>query len=315
MPETCFITGAAGFIGSHLVDRLLALGHRVIGIDNMLLGREENLATALGNPNFKFQRLDINKPEECVSFVKKCEWRAEMVWHMAANSDIQAGVANPDVDLTATFLTTYNTLKLMQTLGILRIAFASSSAIYGEHPGLLSEETGPVFPISNYGAMKLASEAIISAAVEKISGMAWIFRFPNVVGSRSTHGAIYDFIKKLRRTPAELQVLGDGTQQKPYLHVSELIDAMLLSWSKSKERRNCFNIGPASGTTSVRFIAESVVKAVSSKATIQYGSGGRGWVGDVPRFNYSIAKIQKLGWSPQLSSDQAVERAIAENVA
>jgi UDP-glucose 4-epimerase len=202
----------------------------------------------------------------------------------------------------------------MKAFAITKIAFASSSAIYGEHPGVLREETGPLFPISNYGAMKLASEGAISAAVEHLGGRAWIFRFPNVIGSRSTHGVIHDFIRKLRQNPAELEVLGDGTQQKPYLHVSELIDAMIFAWEKTRERVNCFNIGPTGSSTTVRFIAEAVVRAVAPKAKIKYGAGGRGWVGDVPRFDYSIAKIQKLGWTPKLNSDEAVELAIRENL-
>jgi UDP-glucose 4-epimerase len=314
MAGTCLVTGAAGFIGSHLVDRLLALGYRVVGIDNMLLGREENLAAALKNPRFTFRKLDVNQTPACLEFLKPLGAAWETLWHMAANSDIQAGGVNPDVDLTATFLTTYNSLKLMQELRIPEIAFASSSAIYGDHPGVLREETGPLFPISNYGAMKLASEAVISAAVERFAKRAWIFRFPNVIGARSTHGVIYDFLKKLKKTPGELEVLGDGTQQKPYLHVSELIEAMIFVYRKSKERLNCFNIGPPETSTTVRYIAEAVVRAASPSAKIKYGTAGRGWVGDVPKFQYSIDKIQKLGWSPKLTSNEAVEQAIRENL-
>ena len=313
MPATCLVTGAAGFIGSHLVDRLLSLGHRVIGIDNMLLGRKENLAGALRKQNFRFRELDANDVAGCLEFLKSERAGVQIVWHMAANSDIQAGGTNPDVDLNATFLTTYNVLKLMQTLGIGEIAFASSSAIYGLHDGLLHEDTGPLFPISTYGAMKLASEGVISAAVERFAKRGWIFRFPNVVGSRSTHGVIYDFVKKLKATSGELEVLGDGTQQKPYLHVSELIDAMVFAQGKAQERLNCYNIAPPTSSTTVRYIAEAVVRTVSPKAKIRYGAGSRGWVGDVPRFAYSIAKIQKLGWSPKMTSDEAVDLAIREN--
>ena len=311
---TCLVTGAAGFIGSHLVNRLLSLGYRVIGIDNMLLGRKENLAKASQNANLRFRELDANDVPGCVQFLKSEPGGVQMVWHMAANSDIQAGGRNPDVDLNATFLTTYNVLKLIQTLGIGEIAFASSSAIYGPHDGLLHEETGPLFPISTYGAMKLASEGVISAAVERFAKRAWIFRFPNVVGSRSTHGVIYDFLKKLKAKPNELEVLGDGTQQKPYLHVTELIDAMIFAQGKAQERLNCYNIAPPSSSTTVRYIAEAVVRVAAPKAKIRYTGGSRGWVGDVPRFAYSIAKIQKLGWSPKLSSDEAVNLAIRENL-
>src|SRR5437879_3470597 len=248
--ESFFVTGAAGFIGSHLVDRLLALGAGVIGVDNMVLGKRANLSAAFGNPNFVFRELDVNDYEKCARFLRGETARRpiDTVWHLAANSDIQAGGREPDVDLRLTFMTTYNVLKVMQAQGIRKLVFASSSAIYGEHEDVLREETGPLFPISNYGAMKLASEGIISAALERFLERAWICRFPNVVGGRATHGAIYDFIKTLQRNPAELEVLGDGTQEKPYLHVSELIDAMIYIFERSGNRLSCFNIAPVSGS-------------------------------------------------------------------
>jgi UDP-glucose 4-epimerase len=312
----CIVTGAAGFIGSHLVDRLLSFGYRVVGLDNMLLGRLGNLSQARQNPNFVFREMDVNDPARCIDFLKAESGGAEYqtLWHMAANSDIRAGGLNPEVDLTATFLTTFNSLKIMQALGIGQIAFASSSAIYGEHDGVLSEETGPLFPISNYGAMKLASEGIISAALERFAARGWIFRFPNVVGSRSTHGAIFDFLNKLKRNRDELEVLGDGTQEKPYLHVQELIDAMILIFQKAQDRLNYFNIATPDSSTTVRYIAEAVVRAAAPNAKIRYTGGTRGWIGDVPRFVYSIAKVQKLGWSPKLTSNQAIDRAISENL-
>jgi UDP-glucose 4-epimerase len=162
--------------------------------------------------------------------------------------------------------------------------------------------------------MKLASEGGITAALEQFLKQVWIFRFPNVVGGRATHGVIFDFLKKLRANSAELEVLGDGTQEKPYLHVSELVDAMLFIHGRGREKLNCFNIAPAQGATTVRFIAEAVVKAASPKARIRYTGGSRGWVGDVPKFSYSTEKLQALGWSPELTSNAAVERAIRENL-
>jgi UDP-glucose 4-epimerase len=310
------VTGAAGFIGSHLVDRLLALGARVIGVDNLVLGRRANLSQALGNANFSFQELDVNDGGACLEFLRAETARGPIrtVWHLAANSDIQAGGRNPDVDLNLTFMTTYNVLKMMQTLGIPRLVFASTSAIYGELGGPLREDSGPLFPISNYGAMKLASESIISAALEQFVERAWICRFPNVVGGRATHGAIYDFLKKLKAKPTELDVLGDGKQEKPYLHVSELIDAMLWIFQRTADRLNCFNIAPASGASTVRFIAEAVVRAAAPGAAIRYTGGSRGWVGDVPRFSYSIEKLRALGWTPRLTSNEAVELAIRDNL-
>jgi len=313
MSTTSFVTGAAGFIGSHLVDELLARSNRVFGADNLVLGRRENLADALKNPRFIFRELDVNDLDATVAFLRG-QPPVDEVWHMAANSDISAGVNNPDVDLRLTFLTTFNTLKAMHTLGIPRLAFASSSAIYGTHDGALREDTGPLFPISNYGAMKLAAEGSITAAMERFLKQVWIFRFPNVIGSRVTHGVIHDFLKKLRVNPAELEVLGDGTQEKPYLHVSELVEAMLHIHDRGGERLNCFNIAPAKSATTVRFIAEAVVRAAAPGARIRYTGGSRGWVGDVPKFSYSTAKLQALGWSPRLTSNAAVERAIQENL-
>ena len=309
---TSYVTGAAGFIGSHLVDSLLALGHRVVGVDNFVLGKKANLTQALKNPNFIFQQLDVNDFDAALSFLKK-QPAIDAIWHMAANSDIQAGSREPDIDLRLTFLTTFNTVKLAEALKIPQIAFASSSAIYGDYPGILREDAGPLFPISTYGAMKLASEGVLSAALERFLKRLWIFRFPNVVGSRATHGAIYDFIQKLRRNPAELEVLGDGSQEKPYLHVSELVDAMLHLFQKADQPLNYFNIAPSDSATTVRFIAESTVRIVSPKAKIRYTGGSKGWVGDVPKFSYSIDKLKTTGWSPKMSSNAAVDLAIREN--
>jgi UDP-glucose 4-epimerase len=218
------------------------------------------------------------------------------------------------VDLNCTFLTTHNLLKVMRERAIPQIAFASTSAIYGVHPGVLHEDIGPLFPISNYGAMKLSSEAEISAALESYLKRVWIFRFPNVVGSRSTHGVIYDFAQKLKKTPAELEVLGDGSQEKPYLHVTPLVEAMLFIADNATERLNCFNIGNADSVTTVRYIAEAVVKRQSPTAKIRYTGGNRGWVGDVPKFSYSIEKLRRLGWSPRMTSNLAVDLAVEEIV-
>jgi len=317
MQTNCLVTGAAGFIGSHLVDALLARGATVTGIDNLKLGKRKNLASALTNPRFKFFEADLNDLAACGKIISDQSKLAPFsaAWHMAANSDIRAGVSDPDVDFRDTFLTTYNLLKLMREHKIPRLAFASTSAIYGDLNQKLTEDIGPLFPISNYGAMKLASEAAISAAAESFLERAWVFRFPNVVGSRATHGAIFDFIHKLKKNPAELEVLGDGTQEKPYFHVADLIDAMLFIVGRAKEKLNFFNIGTSDTITTVRFLAETTIRIAAPNAKIRYTGGNRGWVGDVPKVNYSVEKLKKLGWSPRLSSNQAVDRAVAEIVA
>jgi len=313
----CLVTGAAGFIGSHLVDALLARDFIVVGVDNLKLGRKENLATALRHAGFRFHQADINDLPAMQEIVAgESEARGfDLVWHLAANSDIRAGVADPDVDFRDTFLTTHSALKLARQFKIPGIAFASTSAIYGDLRQKLTEDIGPLFPISNYGAMKLASEAAISAATESFLEHSWIFRFPNVVGSRATHGAILDFVHKLKKIPDELEVLGDGTQAKPYFHVADLIEAMLFIVENAQAKLNFYNIGTIDTVSNVRFLAETTIRFASPQAKIRFTGGNRGWVGDVPTVDYSVEKLGRLGWHPRLTSDQAVERAVAEIVA
>ncbi len=314
MSEHVLITGGAGFIGSHLVDRFLDAGHRVTAIDSLERGSPKHLTRAERYPQFRFYEADLNDVATMLQILQTAVTLSpiDCVWHMAANSDIGAGVADPTVDLNNTFLTTFQTLALMRRFQIPRVAFASSSAVYGNRSGILAEDSGPMLPISNYGAMKLASEASISAAVEDFVEQAWIFRFPNVIGSRATHGVIYDLLGKLRDDPPDLEVLGDGTQQKPYLHVSELIDSMWFIFQHAKEQLNVFNIGAADDGATVSYIAEAVLRRAAPEKKIRYTGGNRGWVGDVPRFQYSIDKLTKLGWKPKLHSKEAVDQAVRE---
>jgi UDP-glucose 4-epimerase len=310
-----FITGVAGFVGANLTARLLAGGEKVVGFDNLCRGSLSNLAPLMGDARFSFQRVELADMSAYRSALKAVHDTDEIseIWHLAANSDIPAGIVDANIDFRDTFMTTFNTLELMKELKIGRIAFASSSAVYGDHgEKALSEDSGPLFPISNYGAMKLASEAAISAALESHLAQAWIFRFPNVIGVPATHGAIYDFVHKLLATPDRLEVLGDGTQRKSYLHVDDLIDAMLFIRQSAAERLACFNVGAADEGVTVRFIAEQAVQAVSPAASIHYGRGNKGWVGDVPRFTYSVAKLHTLGWRPRLDSAQAVRKAVEQ---
>src|SRR6185312_12248065 len=250
------VTGAAGFIGSHLCDRLLARGHQVIGIDNLHLGRMRNIEHLAGNSAFRFEQLDcLDGPglERLFSAAK-----FDAVFHLAANSDIAAGNADRGLDLKLNQLTTTAVLEAMHLHGVPRLFFSSTSAVFGEHEKVLAEDDGPLQPISFYGASKMAAEAFVSVYSHTLGLRSVVFRFPNVVGERSTHGAIYDFIEKLKKDPAALPVLGDGRQTKPYLYVSDLIDAIELVWSKSSGALDVFNAA-GSGATSVKQIAEIVV--------------------------------------------------------
>jgi len=306
------VTGAAGFIGSHLVDALLARGHRVVGVDNLSLGSLTNLSGVTENSSFKLIECDVSTEGFVETFDPGC--KIDWVWHMAANSDIPAGVHDANVDFKDTFLTTFRVLAWMRKNNVPRLAFASTSAVYGLRDEPITEDSGPLLPISNYGAMKLASEACISAAAEAWLGRADIFRFPNVIGSRATHGALFDFVRRLRKNPSQLEVLGDGTQQKPYLHVGNLVEAMLFIADHAKDKVSYFNVGPEDDV-SVRAMAEEVVAQTAPGAKIAYGTDNRGWVGDVPKFRYSTAKLRKLGWGAQMTSPEAVKLAVSEIVA
>lgn len=310
------VSGGSGFIGTNLVSRLMKQEINVVIIDDFSNGQRSYLKRFKDKSRLHIIEADISNRKQCINAFKISSeiGYIQEVWHLAANSDIPAGVVNSDVDLKDTFLTTYELLRSMKKYNVKTFHFASSSAIYGDlGSDMLHENIGPLLPISNYGAMKLASEAQISAATESFLEHVNVFRFPNVVGTPATHGVILDFINKLLVNPNVLSVLGDGTQQKAYLHVSDLVDAMLtISSREIDEKIDVVNIGPVDDGVTVRWIAEQVAARVSPGAKIIYGKGNRGWVGDVPRFNYSTARLQSYGWRPTLGSEAAVMRAIDE---
>lgn len=311
------VAGGAGFVGSSLCRRLLEDGRIVVVMDNFCRGEERYLPAAQAVAGaLKVIRADLSRREECSGAFAQAAALGHIaeVWHLAANSDIPAGVADSDVDLRDTFLTTSELLRSMQVHAVPALYFASSSAIYGDlgEQGL-HESIGPLLPISNYGAMKLASEALISAAAESFLARACLFRFPNVVGVPATHGVILDFVRKLQSDPTVLHVLGDGSQRKAYLHVSDLIEAMLHVARRCDTGKIApVNVGPVDKGVYVRWIAEQVIARVAPDAHLALGAGNRGWVGDVPRFHYSVERITGMGWSPRLDSAGAVLRAIGE---
>ncbi len=302
------VTGGAGFIGSHLCDRLLERGDQVWCVDNFRLGRRRNIAHLLGKSNFQFSELDVlDKPGLNALFA---DARFDAVFHMAANSDIATGGADIRLDLELNQLTTVTVLEAMLAHGVKRLFFASTSAIFGETDQVLRENSAPLEPISFYGASKLAAEAYISVFAHTFGGRAVLLRFPNVVGERATHGVIYDFLRKLEVDRSSLEVLGDGKQSKPYLYVSDLIDAMLIAWDKSEA---CFAVYHAAGigNTTVREIAEIVAAAAGGADTrIVFTGGDRGWPGDVPQFRYDTSRLQALGWQPRRGSTDAVRYAV-----
>ena len=301
------VTGGAGFIGSHLCDALHERGHNITVVDNLVLGRIENIRHLIGQPRFKFAQVDILDTD----FMKIvfAEENFDMVYHLAANSDIQKGGQDPMVDYQMTFNTTFQILQLLKEFHIGKFFFASTSAIYGETRDVLHENYGPLCPVSNYGAGKLASEAFISAFSSMYHIQTWITRFPNVVGERFTHGVIYDFIHKLRQNPHELLVLGNGEQCKPYVYVKDLVDGILYVTDHASELYNVYLLG-SDTRTKVRDIAAMVIEEMGLDARIRYTGGDRGWVGDVPEFRYDLSKINALGWQAAHDSDASVRLAI-----
>lgn len=300
-----FVTGGAGFIGSHLLDKL-AQTDEVTVIDNLSSGKKEFIQHHSGKTNFHFIEADLLDFNTLVEAMKG----HEIVWHLAANTDIPGGNKITDLDLKNCTIATRNVLEAMKQLGIKKILFSSSSTVYGDTPPVpLSETLGPLLPISLYGAGKLACEGLISAYCHLFNLQAWIFRFGNVLGTRMGHGVIYDFIHKLRKNPQELEILGDGNQEKNYFLIEDCLDGMLFALHHSDKQYDVFNLS-CDSTIKVSEIAQIVVAEMGlSDVKFRYTGGKRGWPGDAPVVIYDVSKMKKLGWEAQHTSTEAVRIA------
>jgi UDP-glucose 4-epimerase len=305
----CVVTGGAGFIGSHLVDALLARGNEVTVVDNLSGGKREFLEPHEGDRRFRFVEEDLSAE----GFVCKDFKGADTVFHLAANPDVRTGATDTKTPIRQNVMSTYNVLESMRLNGVSRIAFTSTSTIYGEAKVVPTpEDYGPLLPISLYGASKLSCEALISSYCHTFGMTSWIYRFANIVGDRGTHGVIFDFIKKLRADPEKLTILGDGRQSKSYLHISDCVEAMLFVVENAREQVNVYNIG-----SDDRFDVTGIARVVAGEmglkdVAFEYTGGDRGWKGDVPFMALSIGKIKALGWKPTHDSEESVRLCVKQ---
>lgn len=309
------VAGGAGFIGSNLIDLLLAKGHEVVCIDNYFIGTKANIRFFDNHSRFHMYEQDLCDLEKLKKVFEVEQF--EYIIHLAANSDIQASAKSPVIEFRNTYTTTFNILECMRIYGVKKMFFASTSAVYGEKTDeLLTETTADLRPISYYGGSKLGAEAIISAFSHMNDFEVLVFRFPNVIGPRLTHGVIFDFIKKLEADNTQLEILGDGTQCKPYIYVADLVEAIEKYMITGIKGMTIYNLG-VEGATTVTKIADIICFEMGlSNVKYNYTGGNIGWKGDVPRFQYDLSKIYATGWKASCNSDEAVEKtvkAILEN--
>ncbi len=301
-----FLTGAAGFIGSNVADRLLGDGHTVVGYDNLSTGRQEFLEAARRSPNFEFHRDDLLDQ----AALARAMAGAELVIHLAANADVRFGTDHPTKDLQQNTIATSNVLEAMRATGAKRIAFASTGSVYGETAVIPTPEDAP-FPVqtSLYGASKLAAEGLIGAYCEGFGFRGYIFRFVSILGERYTHGHVFDFYKQLLAHPGRLDVLGDGSQRKSYLYVQDCMDAMLLAIEKATGAVNILNLGTdeyCQVNDSIRTICEQL----GVTPDIRYSGGNRGWIGDNPFIFLDCSRMRALGWKPKLTIREGIVRTL-----
>ena len=301
-----FVTGAAGFIGSHIVDRLLADGHEVVGYDNLSTGRERFLEKAAESPRFRLvpgDTLDAGALRAAMAGV-------DVVFHLAANADVRFGTDHPRRDLEQNTIATANVLEAMRASGARRIVFASTGSVYGEPDVFPTPETCP-FPVqtSLYGASKLAAEAQIAAYCAGFGFQAWVFRFVSILGERYSHGHVFDFYRKLRADPREIEVLGDGRQRKSYLYVGDCVEGIMTALAKADAAVNVFNLGTGEYCT----VDESLGWICAELGVDQrrrYTGGARGWIGDSPFIYLDTTRARALGWAPRLGIRDGVLRTL-----
>ncbi len=305
-PAKHFVTGGAGLIGSYAAGYLLARGRSVTVYDNLTSGRWDWIAPFEDHPGFRFVQGDMMDAEKLTAALEG----HDVVWHLGANTDIPSGSSDTELDLKNCILATRNMLESMRATGVRQMLFSSSSAVYGEPSTSPTPESyGPLRPISLYGAAKLGNEGQVSAYCHLFGIQAWAFRFANVVGGRMTHGVIYDFIKKLRHNPRELEVLGDGEQEKSYFLVEDCIEGMLCAVENTDEWFDVFNLG-CHTRTKVRNIARIVIEEMGLESVeVIYRGGRQGFPGDVPALFLNIKRIEALGWRTKRTSDEAVRIA------
>jgi UDP-glucose 4-epimerase len=311
------ITGGVGFIGSHFVDALIPQTINVCVLDNLTAGTLQNIKQWRNDPNLTFIKADLLKSAD---LAKTEKIRFDTIFHLAANPEVRVGLTDPDIHFKQNISATHKLLEsLRKAQSKPTLIFASTSTVYGEPTKIPTpEDYAPLKPISTYGASKLACEALISAYAYTYDFKAIIYRLANIVGPRSQHGVIHDFIQKLKTNPKELEILGDGTQNKSYLYISDCIEAMLLGLEKTKNQVEIYNVGSEDQTT-VKTIAELVVEEMKLK-NVRFKftggvDGGRGWKGDVKNMLLDVYKIKSLGWKPKLNSEQAMRKATRELLA
>ena len=301
-----FVTGGAGFIGSTLVDRLLALGIRVTAYDNFSTGFHEFLEDAKKSARFRLVEGDLLDTDTLNAAMAG----ADFVFHFAANADVRFGTQHPRKDLEQNTIATFSVLEAMRANGVTKIAFSSTGSVYGEATVIPTSEDAP-FPVqtSLYGTSKVAGEGQIAAYCEGFGFQSWIFRFVSVLGERYTHGHVFDFYRKLTDDPSKLEVLGNGQQRKSYIYVQDCIDGILLAIAKAGGKVNIFNLG-IDGYCQVNDSIGWICQALNLTPRLDYTGGERGWIGDNPFIHLDVARITALGWQPKLSIEQGIFRTL-----